>query len=151
MKFPYIECPRDPSPAFPHADSFQRPDITINIKNGIDDLDVLALVDSGASHCIFSFNVGLALNINIESGPVQRITGVGGAVISAYFHDVTLQLEDVIWKAYVGFTTNKLGIGGLLGQNGFFSKFKITFDRTSSSLIVNKRTPLNNFLTRIGI
>ncbi len=48
---------------------------------------------------------------------------------SAYFHRVQIYVESN-WKITVtaGFMEN-LSVGGILGRNGFFDNFRVTFDQ----------------------
>jgi hypothetical protein len=108
------------------------------------------LVDSGAACCIFSQNLGLGLGIDVGKGPTQRIGGLGGKVISAHFHDVTLRLGRYSWEAYVAFSPAYLGTSSLLGQRGFFSEFKVAFDFKSRSILVEKRNWRQRFRTVCG-
>jgi hypothetical protein len=150
MKFPYIEFPIDPSPAFPDRHSDLRPYIPILLKNGDKEFEITALVDSGASHCLFPQMLGIGLGLNVSQGPTQKIGGLGGKVITAHFHEITFQLGNVSWKAYVGFSPSALGTTGLLGHNGFFSRFKVIFDRSAACLIVRKRSAMDKILTALN-
>ena len=115
MKFPYQERPRSPSPAFPSSTSYLAPFIPITVKNNDKEIEVDALVDSGATGCLFPGMLGIALGVEIHKGPIQPITGLGNKEITAHFHDITLKLGNIEWKAYVGFSFDYLGATGLLG------------------------------------
>ncbi len=147
MKFPFVELPRTPSPAFPEATTTLQPQIPIIIRNGSKEFKIYALVDSGAACCIFPQNLGLGLGIDVEKGPTQRIGGLGGKVIVAHFHYVMLELNDCTWRAYVGFSPDRLGTSSLLGLKGFFSKFKVTFDYSSRCTVIKKNNIREKFLT----
>jgi len=56
-------------------------------------------------------------------------SGVGSTNVPTPYCNVTLDLGEIAFQVYAGFTTgmDQFGIG-LLGQDGFFDKFKITFD-----------------------
>lgn len=140
MKFPYYELPRNPSPAFPDARSWLVPIIPIKIRYEDKEFNVDGLADSGSSGCIFPQMLGLGLGIDVKKGPSQKIHGLGGATIIAHFHEVTLQLGRHSWKTYVGFSPYELGVGCLLGQRGFFSQFRVTFDRRSNVTIVRNHS-----------
>ena len=147
MKFPFVELRRTPSPAFPEATTTLQPQIPIIVRNDVKKFQIFALVDSGAACCIFPQNLGLGLGIDVEKGPTQRIGGLGGKVIVAHFHHVTLELGKYVWRAYVGFSPDELGTSSLLGLKGFFSQFKITFDYSSRYTIIKKNNVQEKLLT----
>jgi hypothetical protein len=70
------------------------------------------------------------LGLDPLAAPVDMTSGVGSTNIPTHFTNVTIDLQGVVqFPVYAGFTTgmNELGMG-LLGQAGFFARFKITFD-----------------------
>lgn len=70
------------------------------------------------------------LGLDPLAAPVDITSGVGSTNVPTHFMNVTVDLQGLIqFPAYAGFTTgmDQLGIG-LLGQAGFFERFKITFD-----------------------
>ena len=150
MKFPFVEFPRTPSPAFPEATTTLQPQVPVTIRNGVKEFEIYALVDSGAACCIFPQNLGLGLGLDVEKGPTQRIDGLGGKVIVAHFHRVTLHLEKYTWNAYVGFSPDHLGTSSLLGLKGFFSEFKVTFDYSSRCTMIKKNNISQKFLTLLA-
>jgi hypothetical protein len=62
---------------------------------------------------------------------VDITSGVGSTNVPTHYCTVMLDLGVVNFHVYAGFTAgmDQFGIG-LLGQDGFFDKFKITFDHT---------------------
>ena len=147
MKFPFVELKRNPSPAFPKATTTLQPQIPVILRNNNKKFLIRALVDSGAACCIFPQNLCLGLGIDVEKGPTQRIGGLGGKIIVAHFHHVTLELGSHAWRAYVGFSPDTLGTSSLLGLKGFFSEFKVTFDYSSRCTVIKKNNILQKFLT----
>ena len=150
MKFPFVELPRTPSPAFPEATTTLQPQVPVVISNGSKKFEIYALVDSGAACCIFPQNLGLGLGIDVEKGPTQRIGGLGGKVIVAHFHEVTLKIGIYSWQAYVGFSPDRLGTSSLLGLRDFFSEFKVTFDYSSRCTIIKKNSLREKFFTYLA-
>ena len=61
--------------------------------------------------------------------PTEMIAGVGSTNIPTHYTDATLDLQGIIqYRAYVGFTTGLEQLGlGLLGQVGFFDRFRVHF------------------------
>jgi hypothetical protein len=89
-----------------------------------------ALVDSGASCCIFDAQFAEVLGIaDVEAGDLLRFEGVSGHTITGYRHDVTLRVGghafgDVPLYFSAGMPDNAVNI---LGQHGFFDLFPIKF------------------------
>ncbi len=150
MKFPYQERPRSPSPAFPSAKSYLVPFIPIVVRNGSKQIEVDALVDSGASGCLFPGMLGIALGLDIYKGPTQAITGLGNKEVTAHFHTIRLKLGEEEWQVYAGFSFDYLGATGLLGQRGFFDNFRVIFDYKKECVMVNKRSLSQKLLTLVG-
>ena len=88
-----------------------------------------AIVDSGASRCIFHASIGKALGFEIEKGIPEDTLGVNGPS-RVYVHDVTLYAPGGMVVIRAGFS-NELPIAGLLGMNGFFEHFRVIFDPTA--------------------
>ena len=62
--------------------------------------EVWAKVDSGASVCLFSNEIGLKLGIPIEQGIPIRLGGLGGS-LEAFGHEVILQTGDIAFQSLV--------------------------------------------------
>jgi hypothetical protein len=88
-----------------------------------------ALVDSGASDCIFHEMVATAIDIKLESGNREQRNGVGVAQ-DVWVHSVQLFVGDQILEIEAAFAKELL-IAGVLGRSGFFEHFRITFDPAS--------------------
>ncbi len=129
MKFNYFKMPVPPSEAHPTHKWYKRPIIQIDLVYNSNRLKTYALIDSGADWCVFQGVLGKALSINLESGKKQLIRGITADPIVAYFHDISISIGGWDFSCYVGFSDglNTLPYG-ILGQNGFFSKYVIIFD-----------------------
>jgi Aspartyl protease len=91
-----------------------------------------AIIDSGASQCLFHSDIGEAIGLNIEKGTLEETTGVSGERTKIYVHPVTLYVPGGhMVRIEAGFT-DKLPVAGLLGMSGFFEHFKITFDPSAT-------------------
>jgi hypothetical protein len=87
-----------------------------------------AVVDSGASCCLFDGFAADALGIDIKSGVPSPLGGViGGVEKMAYYHKVTLQVYGNAIPMTVGFCP-ELAVAGIVGRANFFEHFKIAFD-----------------------
>jgi len=104
----------------------------------------MAIVDSGADFCVFPTQVAKQLGIEIPNERDTVFTGTSDTSQVAYFAPV----RAAIWNAnadeapiefdlYAGFcdTLDHIGMG-LLGQEGFFSRFEISFNFTGNSLTI---------------
>lgn len=108
-----------------------RPIIPIEIiYNGIE-VTYEVLVDSGADQNIFHSGLTEILGIDIRSGKKDIIYGVTGVGENQYIHNVDLKVGGHLFKDItVGFLEKMGGYSyGIVGQNGFFNLFKVTFDK----------------------
>ena len=149
MKFPYQEYPREPSEAFPDSRTRLSPIIPISVTTPKKSVMIDALVDSGADHCIFPGMLGVALGIDVNKGPKQLISGLGGRVIEARFHSIQLKLGRHLVGVCAGFSFDTIGVTGLLGQKGFFDNFKVIFDRSSQFIIVKRHSVFQKLLSSL--
>jgi hypothetical protein len=126
LKFPYKKYP-DPQA---RDGFFYSATVPVNIALPAKTLpaqnDSDAVIDSGASQCIFHSSIGRAIGLEIEKGKVMTTNGIEGPT-NIYMHDVSLYAPGGIVPAYAGFS-DALPIAGLLGISGFFEHFLITFD-----------------------
>jgi hypothetical protein len=90
-----------------------------------------AVIDSGASLCLFHSSIGEGIGLNIEKGEPDETMGVSGTPTTIYRHTIALHVLGNMFKIRAGFT-NQLPLAGLLGRSGFFEHFKITFDPSSN-------------------
>jgi hypothetical protein len=135
MKFDYLEIPsREPG-----KPSARRPYIPIRILHGNKFQDLMCLVDSGADLCLFPAKIGELLAIDIESGRTEQIGGIAEAPIVAYIHTVRLIVRGLSGvDVEAGFTESKGIRAGILGQIGFFDKYKITFERSRNWIDISE-------------
>jgi hypothetical protein len=87
-----------------------------------------AVIDSGASRCIFHASIGISIGLEIEKGVVEETLGISG-ISRTYLHDISLYAPGGILNIRAGFSED-LPIAGLLGMNGFFDHFRVVFDPT---------------------
>ena len=77
------------------------------------------------------------LGLDPLTAPIDTTSGVGGANIPAHFCQVVIDLGVLQFPVYAGFTTGMDHLGlGLLGQAGFFERFKITFDHANKNFVM---------------
>jgi hypothetical protein len=85
-----------------------------------------AIIDSGATRCLFHSSLADFLGIQRTACRVERTMGIGG-VEDSYLHDVLLFVPGGPVTITAGFKDN-LPVAGLLGITGFFEYFQILFD-----------------------
>jgi hypothetical protein len=88
-----------------------------------------ACIDSGATNCVFHTQIGEAIGLNIRTGDVETTTGVSGSSV-LYMHQVSLYVPGGAYSVRAGFSA-ELPLAGILGMNGFFDHFKVTFNPTT--------------------
>jgi hypothetical protein len=127
VRFRYITLPKTPP----------RPYLNVVLRNGSKTSDILkALVDSGADHPIFPMEIAEHyLALDLSNAEPWNFSGTTGDLQSAKLANVSLAVlapnrtdhfcEVKIVCAFC--ESFKFSGGALLGQNGFFSEFKIIF------------------------
>lgn len=143
MKFAYEKYPAQPIPSHPKRTSTARPTIPIRLTNldTHENRQYMALIDSGADYCIFHAEIGELIGLDVKAGKPLTFFGVGGVKQIAYFHNVGVVVGGWKYECYAGFSYDIDNLPyGLLGQDGFFDKFKVAFDlhKTEIELKENK-------------
>jgi hypothetical protein len=129
LKLPYKKYPAPQAPdGFFYAASTPV-NIARSEKNAPRSKRFDAIIDSGASGCLFHASIGRAVGLDIEKGIVAETLGVTGPS-KLFLHDITIYIPGGPIFARAGFSED-LPIAGLLGMSGFFEHFKITFDPTA--------------------
>jgi hypothetical protein len=135
MKFDYLKQRSSIDPARP---LISRPIVPIRVKHKAVDIDVYALVDSGADASLFHADIAKDLLIDFEAGRRHELFGVSGHSIVAYFHEVSLQVigskESI--KVEIAFT-DSTPFPALLGQIDFFEHHQIKFERYKERIEIN--------------
>ncbi len=93
-----------------------------------------ALIDSGATYCLFHGDVARAIGIlDITSGKRSAVGGVvQGPSMILYAHEIRLHIGPDNFKIEAHFS-DQLPVACLLGRKGFFDKYIVTFDPTETS------------------
>ena len=77
------------------------------------------------------------LGLDPLTAPVDLTAGLGSANNPTHYCDVTIDLGVIQVPAYSGFSAGMDQLGfGLLGQVGFFDRFRITFDYANSVFVL---------------
>jgi hypothetical protein len=118
IRFPYRRYPAN----------VYRPVLSVGLSSHKNTLEFSALIDSGADKSTFPGWVAQDLGYNVTKGEKKIFSGIGGSVL-AYKHKIQLVLADLTFPldAYFSHQWDDMPFG-LLGQEGFFSRFSIAFD-----------------------
>ena len=83
----------------------------------------------GSIRCDRSYEVALALGIEIEKGESRVYGGIGG-VVKGYMHKVVLRVMNDAREFTISCGVLPLpAFDGLLGQKGFFDHYKVVFEK----------------------
>jgi hypothetical protein len=139
MKFRYSKWPCRPTEPFPNKHSVLRPIINISVKFQDRKLRLFALLDSGADWCLFPASMGEYLCIQVDQGEKIEFTGISALGV-AYFHEVTLEIGGWEHNCLVGFSPDldKMNVPAVLGQNGFFDRYEVTFNYKKEIIEIKK-------------
>ncbi|MFD5536665.1 aspartyl protease family protein [Streptomyces sp. NPDC127079] len=99
--------------------------------------EYMALVDSGADVNVFDVEIAIALGLNLKAGEAADIVTVMGGVETVYFHPITITVGGTRIETRVAFR-ERASDYGVVGQNGFFDHFIISFDRQAEELEIKR-------------
>ena len=105
---------------------------------------VHALVDSGATISLFHMSIADDIGIDLRDAEQVYLAGIGGYVKAYIKKQVRISIEElgsiVIPIAFTEYITSDIAI---LGRQGFFETFEITFREWERKLIIKKLETLN--------
>ena len=113
------------------------PIIPVKIKHGNKILLTEAYVDSGASISAFNSEIADFLGIDYLKGKIIYPLGTAGH-IKAHLVATTLELNGVDIKCKVLFSKELASKFNLIGLQGVFDKFKVTFDNKNKKITFEK-------------
>ena len=103
------------------------PIISLRLIHKRKSIEILALVDSGATISIFRPEVAEDLGIEVEEGKEIDLNGVGGW-IKGYLHKLDVEVAGKKFRCPIIFSYEYTVSLSLLGREGFFKKFVVIFD-----------------------
>ena len=142
MKFKYRYL-RDSSGS--GRDYIRLPLLQVRLGSGANRTDVVGLVDTGATDCIFDRDVADALGIEFAASDATReYYGVDGQSVIGHIHMIRFQIQGFSeWiEIEAGFIDAKLPYQ-LLGQTGFFDNYEINFKRYRGRFEIRSRSFLH--------
>lgn len=95
-----------------------------------------AVIDSGATRCLFHANIAAHLGIDLKSRRREMTSGIGGREES-WLHPIALYIPGGPVQITAAFKEN-LPLAGLLGTTGFFDQFTITFDSAAQHCLLER-------------
>ena len=104
----------------------QYPLIPVTLHHLSNAISISALIDSGADFGCFKAELADELGIPLERGEKREITTVGGK-ITAYMHNIEVQLFDKKIKCQVAFSREFRFHLNILGRQDFFNAHQILF------------------------
>jgi hypothetical protein len=110
--------------------------IALPLKNAPRTKRFEAVVDSGATRCVFNAEIGRFIGLDIEAGKLEQTQGIS-AVANVYIHEIALYVPGGPIKILAAFMEN-LPVPGLLGMNGFFENFIVKFDLSDFSFDIER-------------
>lgn len=129
LRLKYQSFRVEPIEPFPNRQVVFRPVIDIRLSWNDQSTQYRVLIDSGADFCIFHADVAEVLGIPLMQGKKMIFYGTGGTPQVAYFHEIKIGIGGWPMDLYCGFSSEMKSLPyGLLGQTGFFDRFKIEFD-----------------------
>jgi len=94
-------------------------------------IPVNCIVDTGSNYCLFRADLAKPIGIDITKGKEYVLGGISRQIKETfYFHSVKLVIAGSTIETNVGFSPH-LPVAGVLGFNGFFDNFLVTFDATA--------------------
>lgn len=120
---------------FPYQED--RPSITFQLKFGDRWKYFSALIDSGADFSIFPMYAAIALGINIKKLKKIQAEAADGDFFDIYKTTLEAKINNIFFQLPIGFS-EKPNVNPLIGREGFFDTFKITFDHKKRLTIINK-------------
>ena len=131
---PYITNPRFAD------DELARPFIPVNLRVGGNEIQELAMIDSGADVCVLPHQAGVNLGALWEDQ--YEIVGLSGLTENLESRSITLNLTvgnlPSIMVPFAWTNTDDLPV--ILGQSGFFSLFDICFYRSRGEIALSPST-----------
>ena len=91
---------------------------------------------------MFPSSYAAQIGLDLRRGRRYEFSGAGSHSQIAHFFDLRVAIlstpRPILFQAQIGFTNALEGAGiGLLGQNGFFDKFRVTFDLPKGVFVIN--------------
>lgn len=119
---------------------FLYPLLRVFVRHGVNMIGYLALLDTGATDCIFPASSGARdLGIDIRKGRPIPFKGIAAQEADGFVHRVQLQVEGFKhWIDIDAAFVEKEEVP-ILGQSGFFDNYQVVFERFRREFEVNTK------------
>jgi predicted aspartyl protease len=97
------------------------------------------VIDTGATDCMFHSSIAKSLGIDLTSGKPKTFYAVNGQPFNAYLHNVELKVHRLDIRIRIQAAFTEASKESLLGQNGFFDYFEVTFRRFRNEMDIKPR------------
>ncbi len=120
------------------AGLWYRPVIPVTFRHNKIEFNYLALIDSGADFNIFHADIAKILKIDLSKlkNPV-KFSGIKGQAGTGYFTSIDIGVNNKFINTPVLFSNEISDNGyGILGQQGFFNNYTISFDYSEKRIVL---------------
>ncbi len=129
---------------FSHIEHYRRvvaggllgPYLPVVLRNGEFRVPAVGLLDSGADHSVFDWEIGLALGL-IPDDEHQIELEILGGTLPGYRYKVELDACGITFEAPVSFVPDWPFDSPLLGRADFFHAFRIAFEHRNSRMLLS--------------
>ena len=147
MSFPVDWHSRYLRPKIQSPDAPAQPIVELILVNGKRHFGAFGLLDSGSVYTVVSTTYADLLKIDYKASPVVEIIGLGGTRSKAYKSQLkmVLKVPNYAWLADVVISTAVEGFPFhvLLGHEGFFDRFDVTFQTRYTHFHIKTEKPPN--------
>ncbi|HKZ35658.1 MAG TPA: retropepsin-like aspartic protease [Patescibacteria group bacterium] len=100
----------------------------LDVNLGTNKLPIKCLIDSGSPVCIIHSPLAVAAGIIPAKGKASSLLGIGGEKVTGYYQRVEINVYGYRQKVTAFLTADLRTPYCLLGQIGFFEKFRVVFE-----------------------
>lgn len=93
------------------------------------------LLDSGSTLSVFRNEIAEDLGVEIPSGHEKMLQSASG-LIKVFIHPLTVQINEERLDVNIGFSNELSTSFNILGREGFFEYFRITFDERQKRIVI---------------
>ena len=112
------------------------PAIPVVLKANKKQIKLLAVIDSGSEVSLFDKDSAKELGIDYRlTKEIRNMNGVSGRLL-VYVHRLEVCIGNRTFPCKIGFSDERTTSHNLLGRQGFFENFKITFNETNHKILL---------------
>ena len=138
VEFAYTQLPIKALATSKRTILISRPIIPLTILYRSRFVQYQALLDSGADYNVFHADIADYLGITLTKGKTMKVSGIGGDSIKGYSHVVNLKVGNNLFTSSIIFSRHIPDQAiAVLGNQGLFDHFRVTFDIKNSIIRLN--------------